>query len=180
MKINGGVESAHVRVRSPRPACGRAVRGTDSSDSNDSSSQSRVESARNFQKCLRCKHLLRLGKIFPGQPCACGERSDCAAIRVRGALRESGPDESPSPQPSPRTRTTVRGTDSSDSNDSSSQSRVETAKNSQNRFCRKLLLRFTNIFPGQPCRTRGEGAIGQSPLRSQSNLLRQIFPQDLG
>ena len=46
-----------------------AVPGKDSSDSNDSSSQSRVESARNFQRRLRRKHLLRLGKIFPGQPC---------------------------------------------------------------------------------------------------------------
>ncbi|MEA2915271.1 MAG: hypothetical protein QOJ15_7352, partial [Bradyrhizobium sp.] len=42
----------------------------DSSDSNDSSSQSRVESARNFQRRLCCKRLLRLWKIFPGQPCS--------------------------------------------------------------------------------------------------------------
>ena len=64
------------------------------------------------------------------------------------------PVQTPVYGPPPRPRTTVRGTDSSDSNDSSSQSRVETAKNSQKRFCRKLLLRFTNIFPGQPCRPR--------------------------
>ena len=57
---------------SPSPACGTAVPGKDSSDSNDSSSQSRVESARNFQRRLCCKRLLRLWKIFPGQPCACG------------------------------------------------------------------------------------------------------------
>jgi hypothetical protein len=53
------------------PRARRSVRGTDSSNSNDSSSQSRVESARNFQRSHCCKHLLRLDKTFPGQPCAC-------------------------------------------------------------------------------------------------------------
>jgi hypothetical protein len=56
--------------------------------------------------------------------------------------------QTPAYGPSPRPRTTVRGTDPSDSNDSISQSQVETAENSQERFGRKLLLRFTNIFPG--------------------------------
>jgi hypothetical protein len=98
---------------SPSPPLRTAVRGKDSSDSNDSSSQSRVESAKNFQRRLCCKHSLRLKKVFPGQPCTAarggGEKSERQRLEkpakyssVTSAIFPPSPRRTRTALPSPR------------------------------------------------------------------------------